>query len=33
MKNYDRINALPPKDIERKKAHIIGSGIGQTKGR
>ena len=27
MKNYDRINALPPKDIERKKAHIIGGGI------
>ena len=27
MKNYDRINALPPKDIERKKAHIVGGGI------
>jgi len=27
MRNYDRINALPPKDIERKKAHIIGGGI------
>ena len=27
MKNYDRINALPPKGIERKKAHIIGGGI------
>jgi myosin-crossreactive antigen len=27
MKNYDRINALPPKDIERKRAHIVGGGI------
>jgi oleate hydratase len=27
MRNYDRINALPPKDIEKKRAHIIGSGI------
>ena len=27
MKNYDRINALPPKGIERKKAHIVGGGI------
>jgi len=27
MRNYDRINALPPKDIDRKHAHIIGGGI------
>ena len=27
MKNYDRINALPPKGIERKQAHIVGGGI------
>ena len=27
MKNYDRINALPPKGIERKRAHIVGGGI------
>ena len=27
MKNYDRINALPPDGIERKRAHIIGGGI------
>jgi oleate hydratase len=27
MKNYDRINALPPKGIEGKKAHIVGGGI------
>lgn len=27
MKNYDRINALPPKGIEEKHAHIIGGGI------
>jgi len=27
MRNYDRINALPPKDIEKKSAHIIGGGI------
>ena len=27
MKNYDRINAMPPKGIERKRAHIVGGGI------
>jgi myosin-crossreactive antigen len=27
MKNYDRINALPPEGIERKRAHIVGGGI------
>lgn len=27
MRNYDRINAPAPKDIEKKKAHIIGGGI------
>lgn len=27
MRNYDRINARPPKDIGRKRAHIIGGGI------
>ena len=27
MKNYDRINALSPDGIERKRAHIIGGGI------
>ena len=27
MKNYDRINALPPDGIERKRAHIVGGGI------
>jgi oleate hydratase len=27
MRNYDRINAPPPKDIEKKSAHIIGGGI------
>jgi len=27
MRNYDRINALPPKDIGNKSAHIIGGGI------
>ncbi len=27
MRNYDRINAPPPKDIERKRAHIIGGGL------
>ena len=27
MKNYDRINAPPPKGIERKRAHIGGGGI------
>ena len=27
MRNYDRIHAMPPKDIERKKAHIVGGGI------
>jgi oleate hydratase len=27
MKNYDRINALPPEGIERKSAHIVGGGI------
>ena len=27
MRNYDRIDALPPAGIERKKAHIVGGGI------
>jgi oleate hydratase len=27
MRNYDRINVLPPEGIERKRAHIIGGGI------
>ena len=27
MRNYDRINALPPKGIEDMSAHIIGGGI------
>ena len=27
MRNYDRINALPPKGIKDKSAHIIGGGI------
>ena len=27
MRNYDRINAPAPKDIEKKSAHIIGGGI------
>ena len=27
MKNYYRINATPPKGIERKRAHIVGGGI------
>jgi oleate hydratase len=27
MRNYDKINALPPKGIEHKRAHIIGGGI------
>lgn len=27
MRNYDRINAPAPKDIEKKRAHIIGGGI------
>ena len=27
MKNYYRINAMPPKGIERKRAHIVGGGI------
>jgi oleate hydratase len=27
MKNYDRINASAPKDIDQKHAHIIGGGI------
>ena len=27
MKNYDRINALPPEGIESKRAHIVGGGI------
>ena len=27
MRNYDRINAPSPKDIDQKQAHIIGSGI------
>jgi len=27
MRNYDRINALPPHGIEGKSAHIIGGGI------
>jgi oleate hydratase len=27
MRNYDRINALPPEGINEKRAHIIGGGI------
>jgi oleate hydratase len=27
MRNYDRINAPPPRDIDKKRAHIIGGGI------
>ena len=27
MRNYDRINAVPPEGIEHKRAHIIGGGI------
>ncbi|MGO9358779.1 MAG: oleate hydratase [Xanthobacteraceae bacterium] len=27
MRNYDRINAPTPKDIDKKRAHIIGGGI------
>jgi oleate hydratase len=27
MRNYDRINAPAPKDIDQKRAHIIGGGI------
>ena len=27
MRNYDRINVLPPEGIERKRVHIIGGGI------
>ena len=27
MRNYDRINVLPPRNIEKKRAHIIGGGI------
>jgi oleate hydratase len=27
MRNYDRINALPPEGIEDKRAHIIGGGL------
>ena len=27
MRNYDRINAPAPKDIEKKSAHIIGGGV------
>ena len=27
MRNYDRINATAPKDIEKKSAHIIGGGV------
>jgi oleate hydratase len=27
MRNYDRINAPAPKDIEKKHAHIVGGGI------
>lgn len=27
MRNYDRINALPPKGIDKKSAHIIGGGV------
>ena len=28
MRNYDRVNANVPADIERKRAHIIGGGLG-----
>jgi oleate hydratase len=27
MRNYDRVNELPPKGIKDKRAHIIGGGI------
>jgi oleate hydratase len=27
MRNYDRVNGLTPKGIERKRAHIVGGGI------
>jgi oleate hydratase len=27
MRNYDKINALPPEGIEHKRAHVIGGGI------
>ena len=27
MRNYDRINAPAPKDIDLKRGHIIGGGI------
>ena len=27
MRNYDKINALPPEGIEHKRAHIVGAGI------
>src|SRR5689334_22063476 len=27
MRNYDRINALPPTGINAKRAHILGGGI------
>ena len=27
MRNYDRINELPPQGINDKRAHIIGGGI------
>ena len=27
MKNFYRINAPPPKGIERKRAHVVGGGI------
>jgi len=27
MRNYDRINALPPERINDKRAHIIGGGM------
>jgi oleate hydratase len=28
VRNYDRINAPPPDEIENKRAHIVGGGIG-----
>ena len=26
MKTYDHMHALPPKGIERKRAHVVGGG-------
>lgn len=27
MRNYDRVNAPPPRDIENKRAHIVVGGV------